>query len=46
MNENQRNLWYLNKALRELNPNAEYQATDIEYIKLDEWNYSNTKKKI
>mgnify|MGYP003113954846 FL=1 len=32
MNENQRNLWYLNKALRELNPNAEYQATDIDNI--------------
>tara|TARA_A100001011_G_scaffold222158_1_gene230078 strand:+ start:622 stop:792 length:171 start_codon:yes stop_codon:yes gene_type:complete len=32
MNENQRNLWYLNKALRELNSNAEYQATDIDNI--------------
>ena len=32
MNENQRNLLYLNKALKELNPNAEYQATDIDNI--------------
>ena len=32
LTENQKNLWYLNKALRELNPNAEYQATDIDNI--------------
>jgi hypothetical protein len=32
MNENQRNLRYLNLALKELNPNAEYQATDIDNI--------------
>ncbi len=32
LTENQKNLWYLNKALRELNPNAEYQAIDIDNI--------------
>jgi hypothetical protein len=32
LTENQKNLWYLNKALRELNPDAEYQATDIDNI--------------
>jgi hypothetical protein len=32
LTENQKNLWYLNKALRELNPNAQYQATDIDNI--------------
>jgi hypothetical protein len=32
MNENQRNLRYLNLALKELNPNAEYQARDIDNI--------------
>jgi hypothetical protein len=32
LTENQKNLWYLNKALKELNPNAEYQATDIDNI--------------
>tara|TARA_R100001015_G_C4534355_1_gene99906 strand:- start:38 stop:223 length:186 start_codon:yes stop_codon:yes gene_type:complete len=32
LTENQKNLWYLNKALKELNPDAEYQATDIDNI--------------
>tara|TARA_R100000458_G_C8169085_1_gene170248 strand:+ start:78 stop:269 length:192 start_codon:yes stop_codon:yes gene_type:complete len=32
LTENQKNLWYLNKALIELNPNAQYQATDIDNI--------------
>ncbi len=32
MNENQRNLRYFNLALKELNPNAEYQARDIDNI--------------
>tara|TARA_R100000234_G_C4964949_1_gene163482 strand:+ start:728 stop:913 length:186 start_codon:yes stop_codon:yes gene_type:complete len=32
LTENQKNLWYLNKAISELNPNAQYQATDIDNI--------------
>jgi len=32
MNENQKNLNYLGKAIRELNPNAEYKATSIDNI--------------
>ena len=32
LTENQKNLWYLNKAISELNSNAQYQATDIDNI--------------
>ena len=32
LTESQRDHYYLNKALKELNPNAEYQATDIDNI--------------
>jgi len=32
LTESQRDLWYLNKAISELNSNAEYKAKDIDNI--------------